>query len=454
MSRRQAKRKPVPKLSHEQAIEQLVEYEFGRLSPIMSAAVEAHVRSCPICQRQGLNHAVTEKRQIERHIRHLKPARRRLSKRGRLFILVLLLLIIGQLAIIRISQGGLLGKHSGGSTSPTPTSGASTSAPQTLAPTQTFTQSSTGGNLSFSPDGKAVAGIVDQGSGPTVGIWDAGTGKVRATFAWTGSSTPGALAWSPDGKLLVAADGSLIGVWNAQSQTQLWLVSLPSSGNIRIYDSQSGSIVQRPDVASTFANGSVIAWSSSGQLPSTVAGGAQPRITSPGSAQVGLWESSGSHLFPGASGTSVRVGFSAADGAARQALVSWSPDGRYLLWATTSQPVSLSSSSTATTGASSGIPVPDSIVGAEVGALAQSGKGDALEWFSPDGKLLAQCDRSATSTSALTIWNRATSQPVSVVNGVCGQLSIGSLTWSATSETFALSVAHKPVALYVVTLSQ
>lgn len=182
VSRRQTKRKPIPKLSHEQAVEQLVEYEFGRLSPTMNAAVEAHVRSCAICQRQGLNHAATEKRQIERHIRHLKPARRRLTKRGRIFILVLLLLVIGQLAVIRISQGGLLGNHDGG-TGPTPTQSLPTATPQALTPTQTFAQSSAGGDLAYSHGGKAVSGIVEQSSSQTAGVWDVRSGKALSTFA-------------------------------------------------------------------------------------------------------------------------------------------------------------------------------------------------------------------------------------------------------------------------------
>lgn len=93
--------------------------------------------------------------------------------------------------------------------------------------------------------------------------------------------------------------------------------------------------------------------------------------------------------------------------------------------------------------------MPDQIVGATVNALAHSGKGDALEWFSPDGKLLAQCDRSTAPSADLTIFNRATGQPVFVVSGVCGQLSLGSLSWASTGGAFALSVPHAPAAEYL-----
>ena len=451
MSRRQSTRKPIPKLSHEQAIEQLVEYEFGRLSPVMNAAVEAHVRSCPICQRQGLNHAATEKRHIERSIRHMKPARRRLSKRGRYLILILMFVIIAQVAVVEISRGGLLGNNNPASPGVTPSPSQATATPQSLTPSATLTQSSAGGAVALAPDGKSVAGIVTQGGVSSVGVWNAKTGSLTATFAWPGSSAPGEFSWSPDGSLLAAADGSSIGVWTVKTQAQLWMDTLPGYGNIRIYDSQSGSAVQRPD-ATVFANGGLINWGTGGASPSVVAS-ATPVVTGPTSAEVGLWDSAGTHLFIGANGA-VFVGYASSDAAAHHALLTWSPDGRLLLWAATSEPVSLPSSSTATPGGASGVTSPDPLITAEVGKLAQSGKGDALEWFSPDGKLLAQCDRSTSSTVDLNIWNRATGQPVFVVSGGCAKVTQASLGWSAIGDTFALDLPNKPIAVYDATTSK
>ena len=455
VSRRQATRKPVPKMSHEQAVEHLVEYEFGRLSPMMNAAVEAHVRSCPICQRQGLDHAATEKRQIERHIKHLKPARRRLSKRGRFLIVLLLLLVVGQVAIIRISQGGLLGHHGGTSGATATPQSSPTAAPRALTPGRPFVQSSDGGALAFAPDGKSVVGIMDQNGVQTVGVWDVTSGKSLATYAWGGSSAPVAFAWSPDGTLLAAADGGSIGVWNVKSQASQWLVSLPPAGNIRIYDVPGGanSTPLRPDATKTFANGGLIAW---GPPLNTSVTSAKPYVSGPGDAQVSLWQSAGTHLFAGSNGGPVTIGYSSNAGTAREALLNWSPDGHYLIWATTGQPVKIASgsASSATPGPGSGVAVPDQIVGAAANALAHSGKGDALEWFSPDGQLLAQCDRSGTSSADLTIWNRSASRPVFVVNGVCGQLTLGSLSWAAKGGAFVLSVPHAPVAEYQMTPSQ
>lgn len=451
MSRRQATRKPVPKLSHEQAVEQLVEYEFGRLSPMMNAAVEAHVRSCPICQRQGLDHAATEKRQIERHIRHLKPTRRRLSKRGRVFILLLLLLIIGQIAIIRISQGGLLGRHTGGSTATTTPQASPTASPRVLSAGKQFAQSSDGGALAVAPDGKSVVGIMDQNGVQSVVTWDVTTGKSLATYAWGGTSAPVAFSWSPDGAMLAAADGANIGVWNAKTQAQLWLVPLPAAGNIRIYDTQSGAIAQKPDATATFANGSLISWGP----PLNLSAAASPHVSAPGDKLVSLWQSSGTHLLTGSNAGSVTIGYSAdATGKAREALLNWSPDGRYLIWATASQPVSMksgttaSTASTATPTSASGVPAADPIVGATAIALGKAGKGDALVWFSPDNKLLAQCDRFGAASQDLTIWNRATGQAVFGVPGVCGQMSLGSLSWASSGQAFALSVPHTQAAYY------
>jgi WD40 repeat protein len=451
VSRRQATRKAVPKLSHEEAVGHLVEYEFGRLSPMMNAAVEAHVRSCPICQRQGLDHAATEKRQIEKRIRHLKPVRRRMSKRGRFLIVLLLLLVIGQLAIIKISQGGLLGKNVGAA-SPTGTTTTPTPTPRALTSTVSLAQS-LGGSVAFSPDGKSVAGIAQQQSVLTVAVWDATTGKLSSTFAWGGTATPGALAWSPDGTLLAAADGSSIGVWSVSTQQQLWNYPLPAAGNMRIYDGQSGNVTQKLDPTNTFANGGLIAWNTSGQPPTTAIAGKQPVVTPPGGSQVGLWESSGSHLFIGASKGSVTVGESPADVTAHQALLNWSPDSRYLLWATATEPVRVPSGAAATPGAAGGLIPPDPIVSSVVGELAQASKGDALEWFSPDGKLLAQCDRSGAGATALQIWNHATGQPVLAVAGVCAQLSAGSLSWAPNGGLFAVAAPNTPVALYSAALT-
>src|SRR5262245_17390400 len=103
VSPRSARRKKnIPVLSHKEVADLLVDYHFGRLSPSMNAAVEAHVRSCPNCKRQGLDHAVTEKRVIQRKLRHVRPFRHLVSRRRRPLFLLLALLVLFQLVIFEV----------------------------------------------------------------------------------------------------------------------------------------------------------------------------------------------------------------------------------------------------------------------------------------------------------------------------------------------------------------
>lgn len=67
----------VPKLSHQAVREHLVDYHFGRLSAQMNEAVERHVRGCEICQREGMVHLATQKREAVRVVR------RNLRSKGR-----------------------------------------------------------------------------------------------------------------------------------------------------------------------------------------------------------------------------------------------------------------------------------------------------------------------------------------------------------------------------------
>ena len=106
---RRVRRGRIPKLSHSEAADYLVEYHFGRLSPELNAAVEEHVRGCPLCRRDGLTHAATEKREIQRHIRRVKPTtRRRLSRRGTMILLALAVIVIAQLIVLALLHGGVI----------------------------------------------------------------------------------------------------------------------------------------------------------------------------------------------------------------------------------------------------------------------------------------------------------------------------------------------------------
>jgi hypothetical protein len=119
VKRREADRRPIPRLTHEEAVGHLLEYTFGRLSPRMNAAVEAHVRGCTICQRQGLSHAATEKREMDRRIRRIRPGRKGgMSRRVRALILVLVVIVLIQLVVIEGLRGALPFKLPFGSAAP------------------------------------------------------------------------------------------------------------------------------------------------------------------------------------------------------------------------------------------------------------------------------------------------------------------------------------------------
>jgi Putative zinc-finger len=91
-----------PRITHDRVVELLVDYHLGRLDPALNRAIEQHVARCPLCQLQGLSHTGTEKRVIQRRIRKAKPARRRLSRRGRLVIALLVVLVLAQLVVFEL----------------------------------------------------------------------------------------------------------------------------------------------------------------------------------------------------------------------------------------------------------------------------------------------------------------------------------------------------------------
>jgi hypothetical protein len=261
--------------------------------------------------------------------------------------------------------------------------------------------------------------------------------------------------------MLAAADGSTIGVWSVASRSVLWAVALPKSPAVRVYDVQAGGVLQRPDPATSFANGGLLKWSTGGQLvtaPATAAGATG--VPSAGGTLISLWRVGGSHVFGDGTG-GAKVGISAADAAAHEAQLEWSPDGRYLFWATTSQPVAVPAvgagtatatpSPSATPAAQSGVPVPDAVVGTLAHAVAASAHGDALVWFAPDGHELVACDRS-NSSADLHVYDVATGRVLARVPGVCAHMQPASLAWMPSRVAFALVADGKPIAIYTVGL--
>jgi hypothetical protein len=97
-----------PRITHDRVVELLVDYHLGRLDPVINRAIELHVSNCPLCQIQGLAHAGTEKRVIQRRIRRVKPTRRRLiSRRGRILLILLLLILLAQVVVFEATHSNL-----------------------------------------------------------------------------------------------------------------------------------------------------------------------------------------------------------------------------------------------------------------------------------------------------------------------------------------------------------
>ena len=109
MSRRKIERTHNPRITHDQVVELVVDYHLGRLGPEVNRAIEAHVASCPQCQMQGLVHTGTEKRAVQRRIRNVRPTRRSwISKRGRVVLVFLLIIILIQIALYVMLRAHLI----------------------------------------------------------------------------------------------------------------------------------------------------------------------------------------------------------------------------------------------------------------------------------------------------------------------------------------------------------
>lgn len=449
VSRRKSQRMTVPRLGHDEAVQYLVEYHFGRLPPQMNAALETHIRECRICQRQGLGHAATEKRDIARRLKHIRPGKRRMSRRSRNLILVLAFLAIAQLGVYQlvrtshISLASILGNS--GASARRAVATATPLPVKMLASQATFDPTSSGTiALATSPDGKLVAGTT-QGAKPAIIVWNVGTGKAQTTLSWPGTATPGTVAWSPDGQKLVATDGATISAWFLPSTAPAWTATAPEAPALRTYDAQSGAVLQAPSAGTAFAGGSFLLWGANGQLVTAPVGAAGPSgVVTPGTPLIGLWQSNGTHLYADGHG-GIYVGVSTADVAGHVALVSWSPDSRYLLWGAVSQPL-------ARAGTGGGVTAPNPVVANVSGALARSTSGDALVWFSPDGHTLAQCTRTAPG-AALRLYDIATGNALAQVPGACDHLTVSSLVWVGSDATFCLAIPGQPIAVYTTSAS-
>jgi WD40 repeat protein len=77
--------------------------------------------------------------------------------------------------------------------------------------------------MTFSPDGKTLAALVNEASQP-VRLWEAATGKLLSTLPDFGTGIPQRLGFSPDGKLLAVALDTEVRLFDMANYTRRYVL--------------------------------------------------------------------------------------------------------------------------------------------------------------------------------------------------------------------------------------
>ncbi len=444
-----SRRKSLPRLSHEEVVARFVDYHFGRLTPEMNRAVEAHVRTCARCKRERLTNAASERQASNRKLRRVRGGKPLLGPRGRIALLALTLLITAQAVLVQVTRGqaqpllSLISQwHAQGAA---PAIGA---APISLNVNWRFPAATSDASaIALSVDGKSLA-VARSGDHPTITLWGAKSADRLAALPWTAGGAPTTMAWSPDGSLLAASSSSEIVIWAMSPYKVVTQFSLPSAPAMRVYDMRQETMIASPDPATVFSSGPLV-WGADGSLSPAPAGAAGPTgVTSPQTPLIGFWSSEGAHLYGNGHG-SIHIGISPADAQRGEALLDWSPDGRYLMWAMLDLPVSGAGSSPAS------VP-PDTVVQAlvtrarlESKTASTPGENDALLWFSPDASQIAVCDRTNPNTH-VQIYGIASGVAMAALNVTCANLPAHALQWTADGSQLYIAPTNGPVAIYTI----
>lgn len=433
----------IPRLQHEQVVEKFVDYHFGRLSPEMNIAIERHVRSCERCKREGMQNAASERKGSLRQLRSVRGGKPLLGPRARRWILLLTIVLVLQVVIAQVANG-----HAGSFLSLLSQSNAGSALtgdqrpPVKLSVANSFPLVTDGATaLALSPDNTQLA--VAGGAQHNVSIWDVSSEKLVITLSWSDANAPSSLAWSSDGAQLAASDAAQITVWNIATGATTWTISLPPAPSIRVYDIEQQAVVERPDPASAF-DGGPLAWGANGALATAPAGALGPAgIVTAQEPLVGVWNTSGSHIF--ASAGHAQVGADASDLQRGVSLLSWAPGGRYLLWGMLAQSVVDANPATSQSAA------PDSLVSALASHIGKAGgANDAYVWFGPLGKRVAICDNT-TPGAPLQIVEIATGHVSYQLNQTCAGLTTHDVQWANAANALYVIPTKGPIVVFTVT---
>lgn len=422
-----------------------MDYHFGRLTPAMNRAVEAHIAACERCKREGLKGAAAQRQAAGRRLRRVRGGKPFIGPRGRIALLTLALLIAIQFVLVAVTRGQAQPLLSAFNQWRAPGSAPALDGASSNLTASARLPAPDAGAIALSADGATLA-VAQGGEHPAVTLWNTKSRTRAILIPWTGAEAPATLAWSPDGALLAVSGRSQMMIWSAQSHTVVWQLDLPDGLAARIYDVQQQAVIDRPDPASLFASGPLV-WGADGALSPAPAGANGPTgITSPQTPVVGLWSSEGAHLFGDGQGA-VHLGVSAADIERGDALLNWAPGGRYLLFARLDLPIT----------GSGGLPdgaLPNSltqtlvahVLGVSKTANAP-GERDALLWFSPDARHAAVCDRTQPNTPA-RMYNVATGAVMATLEIACGGLPSHAAQWSANGATLYIASATGSIAIF------